>query len=204
MKRALSLILALVMCLSLCACGSTDNAGSNEVKTYNVNETATTELFECTLTKIEFAGRVDADRDSADYMLPSTTSNIGRPAKDGKTLLCFSVELKYIGKENFVLGMGVSEKEKAIISFTARYDNDYQFGSFVASRKDKSCASGWAYEREYENSYTTNAFNFAPLDEATGIRAFIELPAEVETNTEAPLELEIFLNGDIIKYIVRP
>ena len=42
MKKVLSLILALVLCLSLCACGSSS-------KTYLIGETVSTDIFSFTL-----------------------------------------------------------------------------------------------------------------------------------------------------------
>lgn len=52
MKKALSLLLALVLCLSLCACGISPD--SDPTHYYRLGETVTTDIFEFTLNAAEF------------------------------------------------------------------------------------------------------------------------------------------------------
>ena len=70
MKRTIALILALVMCLSLCACGGgTETTNKKENTKVAIGETASTDLFECTLTRAEFSPRLANVMDEG-YLLP--------------------------------------------------------------------------------------------------------------------------------------
>ena len=126
MKKLIALLMAATMTLSLCACGS-GNTPQNEPATEpnpettqppaveetpeekkaTVGDTVATELFECTLTRAEFAPAVSNVMDE-NYFLPDENFWPDNPyiAKDGFQLMSFSFELIYRGKEECSLGLG--------------------------------------------------------------------------------------------------
>jgi len=203
MKKVLSIILALVMCLSLCACGSNDDTGKAEDKSkkYRVNETATSSLFECSLTQVSFANRVEAMEHHSDYLLPATeNTNISIPAKTGNILLCFTVNLKYVGTKS-IQNMGFGNG-KNVIGFYATYDTSYEYTTFVASRRENY---SWLHYQTFDGD-VLYCYSFAPLsNEIYSIRAYIEMPAVVAQNTDKPLDITVCLgNNESVTFTVNP
>ena len=202
MKKALSLILALVMCLSLCACGGNeDGTAVEEQKKYSVNETAISSRFECSLKQVSFAERVEVGDYSSGYMLPATEdTTISRPAKSGSVLLCFTANLKYTGTttiQNMCFGNGSSA-----IGFYATYDTEYKYTTFVASRYENF---GWERYVIYDGRGSYDC-SFTPLSNDTlTVRAYIELPAVVAENTDKPLDITINLGSDeAVTFSINP
>ena len=202
MKKALSLILALALCLSLCACGGNEDGTTvEEQKKYSVNETAISSRFECSLKQVSFAKRVEASEGSSGYMLPATEDTIiSRPAKSGNILLCFTANLKYTGTTT-IQDMGFGSISGAI-GFYATYDTEYTYTIFTASRyKDYK----WEHYTEYNGSGTYSC-SFTPLSNDTlTVRAFIELPAVVAENTDKPLDITINLgSNESVTFSINP
>lgn len=104
MKKIIAMILALTMCLSLCACGAENNqaAVTDESKTYSLNETASTDVVEFTLTRFEYAKMLKnasfqtGKAPDPEYLLPTEEEQSNNPfaAEDGKTMISFSYTLK--------------------------------------------------------------------------------------------------------------
>ena len=199
MKKVLSLILVFVMCLSLCACGGGGTATEPEIVKYKVNETAISSLFECKLKNVSFAEKVDLG--SYRYMLPATESTTTlRSAKSGNVLLCFAVELKYIGTRT-IQNMGFGNGSAAI-GFYATYDGTYTYTDFVASRYEDY---SWTHYETYAG-HTSYCCSFAPLsDDTLSVRAYIELPAVVVENTDKPLDITVCLgNNESVTFAINP
>lgn len=70
MKRIIAMLLALMLCLPLCACGG--DAG-DEVQYYKPGETVATDLVEFTLDEAEFA-RFIVNKGSSKSIIPDTRS----------------------------------------------------------------------------------------------------------------------------------
>lgn len=202
MKKVLSLILSLVMCLFLGSCSSVTETEEEVVvvKKYEVNETATSSLFECTVSNVSFTQKVSIDESAGEYMLPATSaSTVYIPADYGQTLLCFSVKLKYIGNKS-IQNAGFGNGEGAI-GFYAIYDSDYQFDTFYASQYE----SFWWRNYEKYDGHTSWCYDFEPLSNETySIRAFIELPDTV-LDSEKTLDLVVnLLNNESVTFSIMP
>lgn len=202
MKKVLSLILALVLCLPLCACGGDSEViEEQEVRRYKVNETAISSRFECTLKGVKFADRVDVGSSSSMYMRPATDdTTTSRPAEPGNILLCFTAELKYTGTTT-IQNMGFGHGSGAI-GFYATYDTEYTYTTFVASRYENS---RWESYDIYAG-HTSYDCSFTPLSNDTlSVRAYIELPAVVAENTDKPLDITICLgNDESVTFAINP
>ena len=219
MKKVLSLLLALVMCLSLCACGggSTNNTNTEnstpDTNTSNttpvvhrIGDTVTTKMFNCTLGRAEFAEEVGNYRLDG-YLLPDGKLAVGETAhyaKDGYKLLSFTFELTYLGTTEYSFSLGQSDGMDLMVKF----DNTYEFDSFVISGStfpigewDKACELKSGHTM---TSLSNPAFKFAPLDETVHeFRAYIEVPDKVAESIDKPAEIIITLCDEDVVYSIR-
>lgn len=113
MKKVFSLFLALVMCLTLVACG-----GGNAKETYHLGDTVSTDIFEFTLDEAAFAYALN-NLKGDNYFAPkeynaATDKNNPYVAETGETL----VAVKYTVKNN---GRTSEELYKGGF-FTVKYD----------------------------------------------------------------------------------
>ena len=204
MKKVLSLLLAFVMCLSLCACGggNTDASVDDETtaptteapvdkddvsteKEYSLGDTITTDIIEFSLTRVEFADQLKyatfstGEQPDAEYMLPTTEpqSNKTFVADEGYTFLSYSYSLKYTGKEEIEVetAMGIS----------ADYNNGYTFDV-------------WSDAYMWSNYVSIDGdTKLKPLDPLGEGRGCMKVPEEVSTNSAAPLKINVSIpNGD--------
>lgn len=104
MKKFIALILALVLCLSLCACGGGNNtpetteATEPSIVKFAVGETASTEVIEFTLDSVEFADHLSLTPGD-EYLTPiAADASGGLIPNEGKIFACFSFTVKNIGK----------------------------------------------------------------------------------------------------------
>ena len=81
MKKVISLLLALVMCLSLCACGGSDKTGANEL-----GEMVSTDILELTIHDAALSYYATADA------APAENSGVYVASK-GSTLVCLEFTL---------------------------------------------------------------------------------------------------------------
>lgn len=193
-KKIISLVLAIILCVSLYSCGSEGQ------KKYSINETAISKQFECSLEQVSFSESVDVGDFSPRHLLPTTKdTTIFLPAKSGNILLCFTANIKYTGTKtiNPLFGSGSDS-----IGFSATYDKEYTYTSFAASRYENS---RWELYRTYENSSITGT-TFTPLSNDTlAVRAFIELPAVVAETQDKPLDITINLGkNESVTFNINP
>ena len=177
MKKFLSVILGLVICLSLCACGGNTD-------TLKVGDTTTTSVVEFTLTRFEYADKLKnavfqtGKTPDPEYLLPTEEEQYNSPfvAKEGNVMISFSYTLKNIGKEKltFPINLGI----------TANYNDGYEFDAYVNLIKG-----------EYVVLKDTTSLD--PLSDICEGRGYIEVPIEVMENEDAPLLLKIDLPCDI-------
>ncbi len=71
MKKVISLLLALVMCLSLCACGETWEEKDEKEEKLAVGNTASTDLAEFTLENAQFTYYVDGTTKDGNFLAPT-------------------------------------------------------------------------------------------------------------------------------------
>lgn len=198
MKKLTALLVAIVLCLSLCACGggntdvpadkTTASVDKNDISTekaYSLGDTITTDIIEFSLTRVEFSDQLKyatfstGEQPDTGYMLPTTEpqSNKTFVANEGYTFLSYSYSLRYTGKEEIEVetAMGIS----------ADYNDGYTFEIW-------SDAYMWS---EYISikGYT----KLRPLDPQGEGRGCMKVPEEVSTNSVAPLKINVSIpNGD--------
>ena len=179
MKKALSLILALVMCLSLCACGSEEITPTTEPEAtpLEVGDTTKTDVAEFAITRFEFAKKLkDATFTSGkapdpEYLLPTDLDQYNNPfaAGDGKIMISFSYTLKNIGKEAL--------KFNTNLGIVIDYDNSYKFEPKV------NCIKGIYVVLGGDTTLD-------PLSDACEGRGYVMVPLEV-MNSDAPILLTV-------------
>ena len=129
LSKRLVLAAALVGAITLAGCGtsSTGDTTKNEEVTqiYNVGDTISTEVFDCTLTNLEFVDAVNATQGD-DFFNPASEGLIGA---DGYHLLQFAFDYTYTGKSS--LNSSVLEDAQFIPSVTYQdYDIDSNYFVF--------------------------------------------------------------------------
>ena len=208
MKKTIALILALVLCLSLCACGGGNGAPETteagqvteavevtqepateeteppaEEVIYKLGDVIETELFKITPGFTGYAREL-ANWPDKDYMTPAGKFSGSSPYSAGaeKTAMYGEVLIEYVGNEksNVMLNMNIS----------ADYDDGYIFGdAYVDMGYCVSVEGDWKYNGQ---------MIFEPLSSATTriLRYCIEVPEQVEVNTDKPLLVTFFVNGE--------
>lgn len=212
MKKALSFLLALVMCLSLCACGGDENKTTEPESTipeatvpptteappviYKIGDEISTDAMKVVLLNVEFADK---------YF--NHLNMVCDPVDDAYTFLVVEFSVQNIGKTNFG---GFSSpnggKTTEIGDMVAvNYDDGYIFGA-----DDVNCYNyGIVFDSQlmsYTGVKTIN--NLKPLSEATTAKVAIIVPNQVKENTDAPLCIRFLLqnsNGDEVEvlYTIR-
>lgn len=127
MKKTISLLLAFVLCLSLCACGggestdvsnapsnsnsNSDNGASDTVEPteaaqntiYTVGETIPSDFFPFTVTKTEFSQYVST-KVGEDFLTKEYAAGVGAYAADkGYQWLFYDIKYTYSGKTSMSL-----------------------------------------------------------------------------------------------------
>lgn len=201
--------LVLVLCLSLCACGGgndtpettdtpteTTEAPTTADNSITLNETKTTDKFEITLTQVEFASYLVDPKDPyavpTESFLPTNESSDIKASED-ETLLMYSVNLKYIGKEEIPAVLG---------GFTLSYGDGYTFNDH-----DVYISSGggsWIQVQRTYGSVESSFYKFKPLDDTQYIlRGYFIIPAVVESEEGEPLTLTLKILGQEFDYTIR-
>ena len=131
MKKAISLLLALVMCLSLVACG-----GGTSKETYHLGDTVSTDIFEFTLDEATFAYALNNVK-GENFFAPKeydATNDKGNPyvADTGKTLIAITYTITNTGRTTTQFYKGGF--------FTAKYDGKTYpaIGVLTLNASDKS------------------------------------------------------------------
>lgn len=188
-KSVIALVVALIMCFMMTACGGNS---TNEIV---LNETKTTDKFEVVLTQVEFAKSLnDSGGVSKDYLLPTEESSYIE-ASTGNTLLMFSIDLKYTGKEQFSASIG---------EFTVNYGEDYTFDDQEIYITERDNVAPW--ENTYskvEGTAETYFVDFEPLEGERLLRGYVEVPEVAETEESEALSLTVNILGETFTYIIR-
>lgn len=189
MRKRVSLILAAALMLSLAACGggnsdsnSPVNDNNEESSVLEMNDTATSGDWSFALTGVEFADTLttDPNPNSPYYLRPADEEYSGSwyTPDSGNIYLYFTAELGYSGKETAEIGTW-SENH---IGFIIRYGDGYTFDTYEFVIED-----GQGYYNVDET--------FEPLSASRQCKVYFEVPIELQSDTENPLELVVSLPG---------
>lgn len=193
MKHFWKWILSFVCLVSLVGCGGNgnndkkDNEPKTEVKDENktetkkntnkeiaIGETVTTKDIEFTLKGVSFSHDV----------LPENPSNFYNhyPADPGKVYIYVQVDIKNIGKQDL--------RSDKIYSVEANYNNGFKY-------------TGWQIAEESGTFTYANITNITPL-ETSSIPTLIDVPQEVEEQTDNSLTIKITLSDkSVYRYKIR-
>ena len=179
MKKALSLILALVMCLSLCACSKT-TTGFSELK---VGDTASGKLFDITIQSVETVDKIKNGFVKHVWSPVEDTTYRDITAKEGYTIVKITYSYKYKGKE----------KGDFKFELSLDYDDGYVFDSFgghALPALDNTIKVGF---EEYYDTGTLGSFSIDdPLTFAGGEgHKYIFVNNEVLSDTDKALVLKV-------------
>lgn len=210
-------MLAAALALSLVACGGDSGAGDNNTPSGGgedstpptdaettppeehdienqiaLNDTKTTENFEVTLTRVEFADSLTNIKNSEDYLLPATEGST-MTASSGKTFLMFEIELKFIGKEGGSMAIGGN---------TISYGDGYTFSDYEAYVLENGT---WELKfREESGNQTSYYITPEPLsDNIYTFRGYYELPIATRDNEDESLLMMVNIQGNHFNYIIR-
>lgn len=215
-KKYTSLVLAIIMSVSLVACGSnaqTESKPKEEVKTessqtetenqtdtsevsYGVGDTITSDYLEMTLKSVEFVDGVNRKANDSNFMTPITEeeakelgNNNFALAAEGKTLLLFTFEYKYIGKDSKSLN-GIGQP-------FVTYGDDYKFNSmyFVGVKKAEN---NWlCLSSDNNTGFTEASSHYEPLDSTIyECKGYIVVPKEVAENQDSSLKISFGFGGE--------
>jgi len=203
MKKTISLLLALALCLSLCACGGDNDVPETEAPVaeateapitevpeepaaetiYTLGDVIETDLFQITPSFTGYAFEL-ANWPDENFMTPAGkfSGTSAYSASEGKTAMYGEVQIAYIGNEksDVSLNLGIS----------VDYDNGYIFqGADVDMGNCVSIDGDWQYNGQ---------MTFEPLsDHNTRIlRYCVEVPQQVETNADKSLLVTFSVNGE--------
>lgn len=207
MKKTIALLLALVMCLSLCACGGGNDIPETtealaeatqaptteppvEETVYKLGDVIETDLFKIIPSFTGYAYEL-ANWPDENYMTPAGEFSGTSPysASEGKTAMYGEIQIEYIGNEKSDVDLN--------ISISVDYDNGYIFqGDDVDMGNCVSIDGDWKY---------SGHMTFEPLSDATTriLRYCVEVPEQVETNTDKSLVVTFFVNGEAFVYDFR-
>ena len=201
MKKTLYIILAFLLCISLCACGNETNnddnyTTSNDTETpsntteettennteanekYSVGETASTEVIEFTLNSIEFADSVSLSSGD-NFLLPCNEGNGNLVPNEGKVFVCFSFSVKNIGKAKL--------SSTAYRNMSLSYSDGYKFDIDPSHQVVRTDDNFYLIRKE------KGLLSLAVLTGEQTYRGYIEVPKEVMENAEVPLAFVIRL-----------
>lgn len=211
MKKAISLLLALVVCLSLCACGDSNSNATDTPETqapaneepadetqapaneepeppaedtiYKLGDAIETDLFKITPSFTGYAYEL-ANWPDENFMTPAGQFSGTSPysANEGKTAMYGEVQIEYIGNEKSDVSLNMS--------ISVDYDNGYIFqGADVDMGNCVSIDGDWQYDGQ---------MTFEPLSNYNTriLRYCVEVPEQVETNADKSLLVTFFVNGE--------
>lgn len=211
MKKFLGVILAMMMCFSLCTCG--DDAKSEAL--YNIGDVIETETFNYTLTNLEFVDGIKCDK-GEDFFTPGTEGHNILNAAEGHKLLYFSFEYEYVGKSS--LESRCLENVAFVPSITYKdYNLDSSYfvfwrvidGSWYNLASDVS----WTVRQSMGLAYSDLIYTYEPLtDKKYEVHGAMSVPLKVfeDTETEMLINFQLLKNieennniFDLYKYRVR-
>lgn len=191
MKKALSLILALMLCLTLCACGGEKNENTDtknseslapEDAILNVSDIAKGKICNVTVTAAEY---VDVIEDGYKEDLWGYGGEIKYQdvvANEGYSILKISYKLDYTGKE----------KGLSTIDFEIDYDDGYIFSGHDGhgSPTIGGLTSGFTKSYTFRSNITIDVDDPLTFQNTSGC-VYIFVNEEVKNNTAKPCVLRI-------------
>ena len=177
MKRAMSLILALVMCLSLCACGAS-------TPVYQIGQTISTARAEVTVKDIQStialnnlgAWTSSTGHATDTYFTPVDEYEPGNPyaARVGSSLVWFEVEIKNLDRDSIEFDPTFSSE----IKFQVDFD-----GKTYATNSDNTDIGVESFDGQTWHKHDSS--NILLLAGSRGYyRMYIEIPKEIsDTDT---------------------
>lgn len=202
MKRRISLgLLFGLVVFCLCGCGSNEKNSNKEL---TIGDTLSANIFDFTITDVEFTKYVKTTTSSPDFYLPSESEpeyfygvdgkkykNDYGVAESGKVFVAFSFELKYTGKEDY---NGYFENIMKL-----EYSDGYTFDvkmMYLNYNNTWSLVDG--------EPVNHNRLKLETLDGTTYIgRGYFEVPEEVQNNTNEPVKIQVTGLGPQATYKVR-
>lgn len=210
MKKALSLLLALVLCLSLCACGgSNDEPETTEAQTeiaedsslrettpkgyeiYYVGEEVSSDYFPFTVKEATFSEQVVSLK-SNEFLTPTTdTGSDTYGADKDYQWLYYEVEYTYKGKSTL-------SQVDALCKPTVYY-GEYEFNSeyFTFGKINNSWYillsdyEGVGHPLQRDLSFYSS-YKYEPMEDAVYvIRGVIKVPEKAIADTETPIYLKL-------------
>lgn len=146
-----------------------------EIKEIKIGETVSDKSFDFTLKNVTLTYKAEPDTKPILYTYYE--------AKPGKVYIKVDAVIKNTGK----VGLDCDE----IYTVTADYNNGYPY-------------SGFAVADDHDGDFTYASITRIDPLETLGVHYLIDCPDEVDTNTSAPLTLEITLNdGSKYSYKIR-
>ena len=193
MKKILALLLALILVLSLAACGekTTPTEAITEETTetepeetiFKVGDTAQGQICNITIQSVEYVDNIK-DGFCIDMWSPTTkTTYKDLTAEEGYSIVKISYVFDYTGKETGELKVG----------FTIDYDDGYTFdglGGHALPEITNTPKVG------FEEKYTTGAKNYYNIEDALAFKDeeaiyYIIVNDEVKENTDKSLVLKV-------------
>lgn len=171
MKKITSLLLTLIMCLSLCACGGNETTDTNETTETSVEETAdnielvlnetySMPLFDITITGFDFTDKASDPSGDGPNILP----------KNGYVCANLYYDVKYTGKST----IDSSYLEPLLLDYNDGY-------TFLRERF-------YYYDAAFDA--WLNSGDIDPLTDEFSCKACFFVPEEVRDNEEAPIFID--------------
>lgn len=188
MKKILAPLLALVMCLSLVACGGSEGKTPDAPKTAEapsmptIGNTAQGSVCDITITSVEYVDKIENG-----YLFNMWSPGTEKTYKDvtaeeGYSIAKISYHFDYTGKTQ-------GEVE---LSFAIDYDNGYTFESQQIGHLEPAMSSGIGFE----GKYIFNTYHNFYIDDPLGHKgedgvAYIIVNNAVVENTDKPCVLNV-------------
>lgn len=196
MKRTLSLILALVMCLGLCACGGngaaeTSDATTTETlkevtlpedSTLNITDTANGQLCKVTVNSVEYVDMIEDGYQEDMWGYDGSIRYKNVVANDGYSIMKISYDFEYTGKE----------KGNLTVDFEVEYDDGYTFtghGNF-GSPSISGLTAGFTRSYTFNDKISIRINDPLNVEKSSGC-IYIFVNDAVKTNTDKPCVLNI-------------
>ena len=171
MKKVLSVLLALILCLSLCACAS--NAKSEKV--YEVGEMVSTDAAQVILNSYSFEDSYNSIK-------------LGQNGFDEGYFVILKFSIKNTGKTN--LQNPVLPDRWSNGYFAEMVCMEYNDGYLFYCEPISNGIQNWSIENFY-SPYNINISDIKPLSDAIDVETAIYVPKEVVDKTAAPLFAKI-------------
>lgn len=183
MKKYIAVLLAFVMCLSLCACGAEKTPGSAGSSELKVGDTAAGQLFDVTIHSVEPVDGIENGFVRHIWNPVEETTYQDITAEEGYTIIKITYSYSYNGKETGYFGFDL----------TLDYDNGYTFDGFgghALPAIDSGTKIGF---EEYYDTGTLDTFTIDdPLTFEGGEAVkYIIVNNEVLSNTDKAFVLKV-------------